>query len=254
MKYIKKIFNKITSTQIYAKQFAYQDYPHGTLILAKQQTQGYGTHGRNWSSALGGLWGSLILDCQTSYQRKSSFITFACSVAIVQTIYAITQRKNIPIYVKWPNDIVIYEQHQNPSYRKVSGILTEIFDSKNHVKKMVIGFGININNDIPTALHSSSISLKNYFQCIIDEEKFLEKFLEKFSIFSKKIDQFRWNEIKLIYEKYLVFKKGDKICLQQKESDNKTFIFSQIGYLGELIVKNNEQYQQIFSGHIDLNR
>ncbi len=53
-------FDKISSTMDIAHILANKGYPHGTVIVAEEQTQGRGRFKRKWHSPKGGLWFSII--------------------------------------------------------------------------------------------------------------------------------------------------------------------------------------------------
>ncbi|MDM9383100.1 biotin--[acetyl-CoA-carboxylase] ligase [Chlorogloeopsis sp. ULAP01] len=109
----------------------------GCTIIATQQTAGRGQWGRQWASAPGGLYLSLLLapniEANQSYQ-----LTFATAWGIAYQL----RESGINVGIKWPNDLVINQ-------RKLGGILTETKINQGQITQSVIGVGINWTNPVP---------------------------------------------------------------------------------------------------------
>jgi len=148
-----KWFSTLDSTNIYAKKLAIEGCNEGTVIIAETQTAGRGRLGREWSSADGlGIWMSIILK-PSILPEFVQLITLAASVAIVKAIYSTT---GIQTGIKWPNDIILKD-------RKLCGILTEMSCEADHINYVIIGVGINVNQDTKDfcgQLSDKAISLK----------------------------------------------------------------------------------------------
>jgi len=146
-------FSEIGSTQDVAKQMVVKGASEGTLIIAEGQTKGRGRLGRTWLSPQGqGLYLSLILRPHISPIHAPK-ITLMVAVAIAHAIEEITPVK---AQIKWPNDVLI-------SHRKVAGILTEIDAEMDRTNAVILGIGININNDtssFPRELRNTVTSLR----------------------------------------------------------------------------------------------
>ncbi len=130
-------FESVDSTNTRAKMLAEQDNPEGTLIIADEQTGGRGRLGRVWSSPKStGLWMSLILRPNIE-PSLASVITQIAVVAMTKAIIYIT---GLEVGIKWPNDIWI-------GSKKVCGILTEMSAEFSRVNYVVLGIGLNVNNE-----------------------------------------------------------------------------------------------------------
>lgn len=144
---------QVGSTQDIAKEMVSKRVPHGTLIIAEAQTKGRGRLGRIWLSPEGqGLYFSLILRPQMSPIHAPK-LTLMAGVAIARTIELAT---TIKAQIKWPNDVLI-------SGRKVAGILNEIDAEMDRINAIILGVGININQDtasFPRELRNEVTSLK----------------------------------------------------------------------------------------------
>ena len=142
-------FDSLTSTMHTAMQLAIKGAPEGTLVLAESQTKGKGRLGRVWfSPKYKGLYFSLILRPKVS-PHQASIITLLSAVGICE---AIKEVAGIDIQIKWPNDLFL-------AHKKLGGILTELTASMDEVEFVVIGIGLNVNNDKKT-LVSGATSLK----------------------------------------------------------------------------------------------
>lgn len=125
------------STQIIAHQLAQEGTPAGTVVLSEEQTAGRGRLARKWDSAAGkGIWMSIILRPAVVPQKAPQF-TLVAAVAVVRAIEEVTDLKP---EIKWPNDILI-------DGRKCTGILTELQSDADGIQALIIGIGLNANQD-----------------------------------------------------------------------------------------------------------
>lgn len=142
-------FDSLGSTMDMATQLALKGVKEGTVVLAETQTKGRGRLGRAWHSPkYKGLYFSLILRPKISLDR-ASIITLLAGVSICE---AIKEVLGLELQIKWPNDILMHN-------KKLGGILTEVKAEVDEVNFIIIGVGLNINND-SKSLISGSISLK----------------------------------------------------------------------------------------------
>ncbi len=135
----------VTSTNTIAKELAAKGAKEGTVILAREQTEGRGRMGRSFYSPMAsGVYFTLILR-PTLNLEDSLLITTAAAVAVVKAIEATA---GIKAEIKWVNDIFA-------GGKKVCGILTEAslnFESGG-LEYAVVGIGINIEtSNFPTEL------------------------------------------------------------------------------------------------------
>ena len=121
----------------------------GSVILAEIQKEGRGRLSRSWASPPGGIWMSLVLKPDIPLSRVYR-INMAASVSICRAI----SRLGLEAGIKWPNDILIQE-------KKVSGILTELGAQMDRLDYVVVGMGLNANNDtsaFPSQWRSTSLA------------------------------------------------------------------------------------------------
>lgn len=127
-------FEVVDSTNQEVKRTA-QNYSHGTVVIAEQQTAGKGRLGRVWSSPNStGLWFSILLKPDIAPNQIAN-ITLACGLGVCK---AIRQFTGLNTLIKWPNDIII-------GNKKICGILTEMTAEADRINYAVAGIGINVN-------------------------------------------------------------------------------------------------------------
>ncbi|WP_427138702.1 biotin--[acetyl-CoA-carboxylase] ligase [Psychrobacillus psychrodurans] len=141
------------STQIIAADKAREGAPHGTVVIAEEQTDGRGRLDRSWNSTANkGIWMSVIIRPAISPQFAAQF-TLVSAVAITQAIQEVT---NLTPEIKWPNDILI-------NGKKVTGILTELQADMDIVHSIIIGIGVNVNQELSAfeeSIQKTATSLK----------------------------------------------------------------------------------------------
>jgi len=152
--------------------------PHGTVVLAEQQTAGRGRLGRTWVSAPGaGLYMTLVLRPQIpSY--LAPLMTLAAAVAAHESLERVT---GLDVDVKWPNDLLI-------GSLKVGGILCELQAELDRVRSITVGMGINVNHeafpedirDVATSLAMAGDRKYSRIEVLIDFLATLERLYTRF--------------------------------------------------------------------------
>lgn len=141
---------EVDSTNTWGKRLAEEGAPHGTLIVADEQTQGRGRRGRSWKSPKGtNISMTLILrpDLEPS---RASMLTIVMGLSVAQGLKELLE---LPIEIKWPNDAVL-------NGHKLCGILTEMSAQIDYINYVVVGTGINVNlPEIPEDLKEIATSL-----------------------------------------------------------------------------------------------
>jgi len=143
----------VLSTNDLAKELARGGVPEGTLVVAEEQSGGRGRMGRAWHSPAGaGLWFSLVLFPPVN-PSDASQLTMLTAVAATR---AVRSAADVPAVIKWPNDLLVKN-------KKVVGILTELSAEMDRVNYLVVGVGINVNQeeaDFPEEIRRTATSLK----------------------------------------------------------------------------------------------
>jgi len=122
---------------------------NGTVICARKQTKGRGRLGRSWESEEGGIYFSLILIPDMSFDEVQ-IMTALCAVGIRKALSSF-----LPCKIKWPNDFL------SEDGKKICSILTKL--QYNVKDKAIINVGIGINANTKKfddeLKYASSISL-----------------------------------------------------------------------------------------------
>jgi len=172
-------FDALPSTMDIAMQLGLDGSAEGTVVIAETQTKGRGRLGRSWSSPkYKGIYISLVLRPKI-LPNASSILTLLAAVSVCEAIQEIT---TLEARIKWPNDILIHN-------KKLGGILTELNAEMDSVRFMVIGIGINVNNEQKT-IPEGATSLKEQKKENINRIALLQEILRKieanYSLFQKR--------------------------------------------------------------------
>ena len=125
----------LPSTNTRAREVANEALPLPHLVVALDQTAGRGRSGASWWSGEGGLALSLLIDPKAHGVAldDQGKLSLAIGLAVCDTVGA---HEGLEPQLKWPNDVLV-------NHQKVSGVLIESLDNS----RMVIGIGLNLNND-----------------------------------------------------------------------------------------------------------
>lgn len=132
------------------KKLPGEEISHGLLCLTNHQTKGRGQYEKNWESQPGqNLTFTLtFIPAQTS---RLHILTLACAKDIIEEIEDLT---GLEANIKWPNDVYI-------EGKKVGGLLTESTFSGNNIDRLLVGIGLNINQEyFSDHLQGKATSLK----------------------------------------------------------------------------------------------
>ena len=128
---------RIGSTNDEAKRLANEGAPHGTLIIADEQTEGRGRAGRRWSTPAGSAVAlSLVLRPESIDPAQIGELTVLGALATVEALAGL----GVQAWIKWPNDVLI-------SGGKAAGVLVESGWVDDQLIYTVMGIGINVHPD-----------------------------------------------------------------------------------------------------------
>jgi len=144
-------FFKTDSTNRVAMELGHGGEQEGALILAEEQTAGRGRAGRSWhSERASGLYFTLLLRPRLS-PAQAPLLTMLAGLSVHAAIEAQT---GIAATLKWPNDILI-------DGKKLGGILTEMYAEPTLIRFVIVGIGINVNQErFPADLAPIATSLR----------------------------------------------------------------------------------------------
>jgi len=168
-------FDSVDSTNDRLLQLAMQGASHGTVIAAEEQTRGKGRLGRQWlSGSRQGIYMSILLTtpqpANTAHQT-----TLLAAISLVKVL---ARDYQLRAQIKWPNDVLI-------GGRKVSGILTEVQSDQDLIRFLVLGIGINVNQELedfagPLRYPATSLALENGAR--VKRPQLLAAFLNQFEV------------------------------------------------------------------------
>ena len=184
-------FDETDSTNNQAKVFGEKGDVHGTLFVADKQTAGKGRRGRGWDSPPGeSIYMTLLLRPEISPER-APMLTLVMGLSVAE---AIREAAGIEAKIKWPNDIVVDK-------KKVCGILTEMTTEMMYVNYVVIGVGINVNQQgFPDEIAKMATSLYKKTGKVYRRSELIAAVLERFE---KNYDTFlRTGDLSGIQEAY----------------------------------------------------
>jgi BirA family biotin operon repressor/biotin-[acetyl-CoA-carboxylase] ligase len=156
-------FETTTSTNTVARQLAEDGAEEGTVVMTETQTHGKGRLGRQWVTQPGGAWLSVVLKPAIDPAHAAS-ITLLAAVSVTKAL----REWGVEAVIKWPNDVLI-------NGKKICGILTEMSAETDAVNFIVLGIGVNVNNDVPL---ETATTLKAELGQKVDRVKFVQGLLE----------------------------------------------------------------------------
>jgi BirA family biotin operon repressor/biotin-[acetyl-CoA-carboxylase] ligase len=149
----KRIFHffKTDSTSRVALELGHSGEPEGAVVLAEEQTAGRGRAGRAWhSQRAAGIYVTLLLRPKLA-PVQAPLLTMMAGLSAHSAVQALT---GLDVDLKWPNDLLIRG-------KKVGGILTEMHAEPSLVRFVIVGVGLNVNQEkFPSEISSIATSLR----------------------------------------------------------------------------------------------
>jgi len=144
-------FFKTDSTNHVALELGHAGEPEGAVVLAEEQTAGRGRAGRSWhSERAAGIYVTLLLRPRLA-PVQAPLLTMMAGLSAHTAVQSVT---GLAADLKWPNDLLIHG-------KKVGGILTEMHAEPNQVRFVIVGIGINVNQErFPGELANTATSLR----------------------------------------------------------------------------------------------
>ena len=137
----------VDSTNEYCKR------EHGKkdiIVVAKRQTAGKGTKGRNFVSDDGGLYLSVMRYYKDFKTTEAFRIMVDASVAVCRTVESFGLK---PV-IRWANDVLV-------NGKKICGTLIESTFSGSFISRSIVGIGVNVNNRLPEELRAIATTLSS---------------------------------------------------------------------------------------------
>lgn len=233
-------FDTLSSTNDEARRLGFDGAKEGTVISAKNQTNGRGSKGRTWLSADGeGLCFSVITRPNIAVDSVPA-ITLIAGLSVCTAIRRLT---GIDALIKWPNDVVV-------GRRKICGILSESFASGYDLDFAVTGIGINCDTlCFPGELETIATSVIIESGRRINKARLLAEVLNEFEINYR---AFVEDGFETVCEKYKALSAvlGKTVKIIGAQSFEAVAV--DIGKGGELIVLEGNAERAVYSGEVSL--
>jgi BirA family biotin operon repressor/biotin-[acetyl-CoA-carboxylase] ligase len=144
-------FFKVDSTNRVALDLGHAGEPEGAMVLAEEQTAGRGRAGHSWHSERAtGIYATLLLRPHLA-PVQAPLLTMMAGLSAHTAIRAQT---GLHLDLKWPNDLVFRG-------KKLGGILTEMHAEPTQIRFVIIGIGLNVNQEkFPGELSALATSLR----------------------------------------------------------------------------------------------
>lgn len=236
-------YDEIDSTNNRAKEAGDNKASHGTLFVADMQVAGKGRRGRVWQSPAGSSIYMTILLYPEISPLKAPQLTLVMAIAVAEGIKEVT---GLDTKIKWPNDIVV-------NGRKICGILTEMSTEIDYINHVVIGAGINVNqDDFPEDIRKTASSLKMELGKQVKRSELIAAIMKSFEkdyeIFLKTEDLSGLQEL---YNSMLVNLDRDVKVLEPGNEYEAHALG--INKTGELIVRTAEgEEKEIYAGEVSV--
>ena len=209
-------YNRLASTNIEAWNLINDNVINGSVVITDSQYEGKGQNNKKWFNGRAkGLAMSIMINEKIEVEL-SGILSLVAGLSVQKCI----SNHNINSTLKWPNDIMIEE-------KKICGILSESKISKKHISKIVIGIGLNINeelSDFPNEIKDIATSFKIVSNNIFQRELIIANILNNF-------------------EKYYTIFQDDPSKIIKEWSLNCIFINKEINFLN-----NNKLKTGLFTG------
>jgi BirA family transcriptional regulator, biotin operon repressor / biotin---[acetyl-CoA-carboxylase] ligase len=235
-------FDTVASTNTFARSLKESDAPHGTLVIAEEQTAGKGRQERHWQSEKGkNLLFSLVLR-PTFPQEKIRLLPFAAALASAD---AIEMETGCAVECKWPNDLLI-------ARKKVAGMLIETNVQDETVKHVILGIGINVNQmRFGDDIKEKATSLRLHISKDVDRIRLLCGILEELEHRYQQLDEFP-PQILLDEWKQRATMLGSTITLVEHSSSLKATAID-VAPNGALVIEElNGARREVFAGDVTI--
>ena len=216
---------------------------HGTILFAEKQTKGRGRKDRVWYSAPeSNLTFSILLSKDKEILKNINFLNFASSLSVAVSLENLYQ---LNTSVKWPNDVLI-------NGKKTSGILIESSWQGSKIERVVIGIGVNVNqNSFQGVFNYPPTSIRNELGRTVERERLLAELLNNFET---EIEKIKTNQSELLSDwKSRCKMIGERISITEDDKE-KFGIFEDIDSDGFLLLKTKEGIERIHFGDVNSKR
>lgn len=236
-------FDETDSTNVRAKAGGENGDPHGTLYVADRQNAGRGRRGRVWESpAESKIYMTILLRPEFA-PVKAPMLTLVMAHAVAE---GIKKAAGVDTLIKWPNDIVL-------NNKKLCGILTEMSTEIDHINYVMIGVGLNVNQEtFPEELKDKATSLRIESGEMWKRPEIIASIMESFEKYYKIF--LETEDLSGIQEEYnsMLVNRDKNVRILEPGGDYDAHAQG-INEIGELIVTTPDgQKKNIFAGEVSV--
>ncbi len=150
------------------------------FAMADEQKKGKGRLDREWSSPKGGLYLSYCISDMKAPENLGwiPLFTGLCALDVLK-------KTGVDVSLKWPNDLMV-------NGLKIGGILSHADLRGEKVRKVVVGTGINVNNDPPVEGSTSVAAVTGKEQSVQDlADEFMDSVKALFRGFDENLEKMK---------------------------------------------------------------
>lgn len=236
-------YDETDSTNNQAKAYGEKGEAHGTLFVADMQAAGKGRRGRVWVSPAGSSIYMTILLHPDVLPTKAPQLTLVMAMAVAEGIRKVT---GLETKIKWPNDVIV-------NGRKVCGILTEMSTEIDYINYVVIGDGINVNQEtFPEEIRDTATSLKIETGSSVRRSVLIATIMECFEQFYEVF--MTTEDLSGLQERYnaMLVNLGREVRVLEPGNEYEAHALG-INRTGELIVRTPDgQEKEIYAGEVSV--
>ncbi|MBO5328688.1 MAG: biotin--[acetyl-CoA-carboxylase] ligase [Clostridia bacterium] len=216
----------VNSTNDWCK---HNDNGEDLIVIARTQTTGRGTKGRNFISDEGGIYLSTLKRYKNFLAKNAFKILINSCVAVCKTL----QSLDITPVIRWSNDVLV-------NGKKICGTLIENTFQGDKITRSIVGIGLNVNNKIPPSLKDIAVSIES----ILGKSVSLDKILQ--TLISNLQNEYTVQE----YKSYMPWLGGNVILKTEKSEITATAL--DINESGRLICNINGEVKDISSAEVSI--
>lgn len=234
------------STNNFLKEISGEELLHGMVVVTDNQTRGRGQYERRWHTEPGRNL-TFTVAFRPREATRLNLLSLASAYAVSRAIELYLEQK---VTIKWPNDLMVGD-------KKLGGLLTESVFNGNQPDRVLIGIGVNVNQEkFDAKLHDNAVSMCMLADEPISRERLLCDILiemeQMYHEWERELSSLRES----VCAKMIGYGEWVRISVNGELIEG-TFKFIGIGKYGELLMLNEQldvntfRYEQvrIITGH-----
>lgn len=230
------IFRQETeSTNTELKSIPAKDLVNGTVLLADSQLKGRGQYNRRWHTDPGKNL-TFTVAFRPANAEGLSLLTLSAGWAVIRVLNNIY---DLNCRLKFPNDVTI-------SGKKIAGILTENIFNGLKPERVLIGIGLNVNQEnFPPEL-DHAVSMSQVLKTSIEREELLCRILESVEFVYRKWDKRETELVREISRTISGYGNWVRITINNKPEPDKVK-FLGVNGKGHLLILTEEMEVKIIT-------